>query len=69
MGENEHDSAARLGTSRPATLGQRASRPLKTTTLLAALRTTGLTAPLVVDGAINGELFAGWFRGHVAPTL
>lgn len=27
----------------------------KTTTFLAALRTTGLTAPLVVDGAINGE--------------
>ena len=32
----------------------------KTTTFLAALRTTGLTAPLVVDGAINGEIFLGW---------
>ncbi len=29
----------------------------KTTIFLAALRTTGLTAPLVVDGAINGEIF------------
>jgi hypothetical protein len=29
----------------------------KTTTFLAALRSTGLTAPLVVDGAINGAIF------------
>jgi len=30
----------------------------KTTTFLAALPHDGLTAPLVVDGAINGELFS-----------
>lgn len=41
----------------------------KTTTFLAALRTTGLTAPLVVDGAINGEIFLGWVTGHLVPTL
>jgi transposase len=41
----------------------------KTTTFLAALRCTGLTAPLVVDGAINGELFLGWVRHHLVPTL
>jgi hypothetical protein len=41
----------------------------KTTTFLAALRTTGLTAPLVVDGAINGELFLGWIIHHLVPTL
>jgi transposase len=41
----------------------------KTTTFLAALRTTGLTAPLVVDGAINGELFLGWVIHHLVPTL
>jgi hypothetical protein len=29
----------------------------KTTTFLAALRHDGMTAPMVVDGAINGELF------------
>ena len=29
----------------------------KTTIFLAALRHDGLTAPMVVDGAINGELF------------
>ena len=41
----------------------------KTTTLLAALRTTGLTAPLIVDGAINGEICLGWLRHHLVPAL
>jgi hypothetical protein len=41
----------------------------KTTTFLAAIRSTGLTAPLVVDGAINGEIFLGWVRHHLVPTL
>jgi transposase len=41
----------------------------KTTTFLAALRSTGLTAPLVVDGAINGELFLSYVRQQLAPTL
>ena len=30
---------------------------------------TGLTAPLVVDGAINGALFKGWVEQHLVPTL
>lgn len=41
----------------------------KTTTFLAALRLQGLTAPLVVDGAINGEIFLAYVRQHLAPTL
>ena len=41
----------------------------KTTTFLAALRTSGLTAPLVVDGAINGEIFLAYVRQVLAPTL
>jgi len=41
----------------------------KTTTFLAALRVTGITAPLVVDGAINGEIFVGYVRQHLAPAL
>jgi transposase len=41
----------------------------KTTTFLAALRTTGLTAPLVVDRAINGELFLGWVTSQLVTTL
>jgi transposase len=44
-------------------------RHWKTTTFLAALRSTGLTAPLVVDGAIDGELFLGRVRHRLVPTL
>jgi transposase len=41
----------------------------KTTTFLAALRLNGLAAPLVVDGAINGEIFLAYVQQHLAPTL
>jgi len=41
----------------------------KTTTFLAALRVNGLTAPLVVDGAINGVLFLSYVKQHLVPTL
>jgi hypothetical protein len=41
----------------------------RTTTFLAALRTTGLTVPLIVDGAINGDLFLGRVRHPLVPTL
>ena len=41
----------------------------KTTTFIAALRADGLTAPLVVDGAVNGETFEAYIRQFVVPTL
>lgn len=41
----------------------------KTTTFVAALRVDGLTAPLVIDGAINGELFLAYVQQTLAPTL
>jgi transposase len=41
----------------------------KTTTFLAGLRTCGLTAPMVVDGAINGEIFLAYVRQQLVPTL
>jgi transposase len=41
----------------------------KTTTFLAALRCNGLTAPLVIDGAVNGDIFLAYVRQHLAPTL
>ena len=41
----------------------------QTTTFLAALRVDGLTAPLVVDGAINGELFLAYVQQQLAPRL
>ena len=37
----------------------------KTTTLLAGLRTSGMVAPMVLDGPINGE----WFEAYVAQVL
>lgn len=41
----------------------------KTTTFLAALRYNGLTAPLVIDGAITGELFRAYVQQQLVPTL
>ena len=41
----------------------------KTTTFVAALRLGGLFAPLVVDGALSGELFREYVRQHLAPRL
>jgi transposase len=41
----------------------------KTTTFLAALRTTGLTAPLVLDGPMTGECFLAYIQQFLAPTL
>jgi transposase len=41
----------------------------KTTTFLAALRTSGLTAPLVIDGAVNGEIFLAYVKQQLVPTL
>jgi transposase len=41
----------------------------KTTTFLAGLRLKGLTAPLVVDGPINGEIFLAYIQQHLAPSL
>ena len=41
----------------------------KTTTFVGALRMTGLTAPLVIDGAMNGELFLAYVQQQLVPTL
>jgi transposase len=41
----------------------------KTSTFVAGLRATGLTAPLVVDGAMNGDVFRAYVEQVLAPTL
>jgi len=41
----------------------------KTTTLVAGLRLGGITAPGVVDGAMDGELFTLYAEHFLAPTL
>lgn len=40
-----------------------------TTTVLMGVRTQGLVAPLVVDGAINGDVFLAWVEQHLCPQL
>ena len=40
-----------------------------TTTFLCGLRTTGLVAPLVLDGAIDGAAFRAYSEQFLAPTL
>lgn len=41
----------------------------KTTTFVGALRTSGMTAPMVIDGAMNGDLFLAYVEQQLVPTL
>jgi transposase len=41
----------------------------KTTTFVVALREEGLTAPMVLDGAMNGKAFLAYVRQVLMPTL
>jgi transposase len=41
----------------------------KTTTFLAALRCDGLSCPLVIDGAVNGDLFVAYVEQQLVPSL
>jgi transposase len=41
----------------------------KTTTFVAGLRITGMTAPLVFDGPINARVFEAYVEQFLAPTL
>ena len=54
--------------------GERCRAPVphghwKTTTLVAALRLDGMTAPMVIDGAMNGAAFKAYVETFLAPTL
>lgn len=41
----------------------------KTTTFVAALRSTALTAPCVIDGPMNGNAFLAYIEQILVPTL
>jgi hypothetical protein len=41
----------------------------KVSTLVAGLRVSGITAPCVFDGAINGERFRACVEQMLVPTL
>jgi transposase len=44
-------------------------RHWKTSTFVAGLRHNGLVAPLVLDGAMNGEAFLAYVQQFLVPTL
>ncbi|QEL20933.1 IS630 family transposase [Limnoglobus roseus] len=69
MGEVEHDAGVRVGAGRRAGGRGGAARDRKTVTFVAALRSTGVVAPLVVDGAMNGPLFAAYVRQQLVRAL
>jgi transposase len=63
---------ARLGGR--AKRGQRCRAPIphghwKTTTFTGALRLSGLTAPMLLDGPMNGTAFLAYVEQVLAPTL
>jgi len=41
----------------------------KTSTFLAALRVDAVTAPCLIDGAVNGDIFRAYVEQVLAPTL
>ena len=41
----------------------------KTLTLVAALRCEGMTAPMLIKGAMNGETFLAYVEQCLVPTL
>ena len=54
--------------------GQRCRAPIphghwKTTTFTGALRLGGMTAPMVLDGPMNGDAFLAYIEQVLAPTL
>ena len=53
----------------PASTTTRRCARWQTSTFLAALRVTGLTAPGVFDGAIDGASFLAYIEQILVPTL
>ena len=41
----------------------------KTTTFIGAMRHDGLTAPIVINAAVNGDIFRVYVRAFLVPTL
>jgi transposase len=41
----------------------------KTTTFVGGLRLAGMTAPMTIDGAMDGPAFRAWVEEMLAPTL
>ena len=67
--KDQHDATAWPVAPRYAFSGRRATRPLENNHVSGGMRTRGLTAPLVIDGAVNGEIFLAYVEQHLRPTL
>ncbi|MEO0822698.1 MAG: IS630 family transposase, partial [Pseudomonadota bacterium] len=72
--EHQDDAAARSSAPRRAARGERLRSPIphghwRTTTFVAGLRLSGIDAPMVIDGPINGEIFLAYVRRVLAPVL
>ena len=66
---DQDDAAARPGPPRPAAENESALWSLGTQTFIAALRHDGLTAPWVIDGPINRDIFETYVETQLAPPL
>jgi transposase len=72
---DETGASTKMARSRGrAKRGQRCRAPVphghwKTTTFTGALRLNGLTAPMVLDGPMNGDAFLAYVEQVLAPTL
>jgi DDE superfamily endonuclease len=69
LGHHQHGAHPRSLPARSAAARRRAARHWKTSTFVAALRSNGITAPFVIDCAINGTIFRTYVEKVLAPTL
>jgi transposase len=69
MGDDEHDAALRRCARGRRLVAAVPPGHWKITTFIGALRATGLTAPIVIDGAINGDIFLAYVQQVLVPTL
>jgi transposase len=69
LGKGQHGPPARSPSARSAADRQGTARSMATTTFLAALRLDGMTAPMVLNGPIDGEWFLAYVEQVLCPTL
>ncbi len=67
----QHEDGAHLWplTERQTLQGRHTHGPWKTAASNGALRLTGMAAPMVLDGAMNGEAFLAYVEHVLALTL
>ena len=68
-GLDQHGPHPWPGTPGRAAAGRHPTRHWLTTTFVAGLRNTGMVAPMVLDGPINGSLFQDYVEQVLVPEL